>query len=134
MQEGSYAIYHGKVYSSGRKKNGKLILRSSDAEDIRNGFEECKPFIYSWDKSYIVCWKFVNRNEVEEYYEIRTKAMYQGYDFEVVDEKDEMISIVTMVGDYRVWLSLGMESIDRGVYQKWIGKNEAEIRVLKEAL
>jgi hypothetical protein len=31
-----------------------------------------------------------------------------------------------MIGDYRVWPSLGMDCIDKGVYQKWINKNEAD--------
>lgn len=29
---------------------------------------------------------------------------------------------------------LGMECIDKGMYQKWINKNEAEIEVLKEKI
>ena len=37
-----------------------------------------------------------------------------------------------MIGDYRDWVRLGMKSIDIGVYQKWINKNEAEIKIVKE--
>ena len=31
-------------------------------------------------------------------------------------------------------MMLGMECIDKGMYQKWINKNEAEIEVLKEKI
>jgi hypothetical protein len=39
-----------------------------------------------------------------------------------------------MTGDYRDWLNLGMVCIDKGVYQKWIQKDEAEIKIIKEEL
>jgi hypothetical protein len=76
----------------------------------------------------------VNRSEVESLYRIKTKAMYKGHPFEAVSENNGKISIVTMIGDYRVWLSLGMECMDKGVYQKWISKDEADLIVEKEEL
>lgn len=69
-----------------------------------------------------------------EFYQIRTKAIYQGFQFEVFEEKDDMISIVGTVGDYREFLKLGMQCIDKGVYQKWIKKSEAEIKIVREDL
>lgn len=134
MKNGNYAIYLGKEYTSGLDKNGKLILRSSDINDINNGFEVCEPFKFKNLQNDIVCIKYVNHNEVEEYYRVRTKAIYLGYEFEVTEENDDMISIVTMKGDYRVWQELGMSCIDKGVYQKWINKNDADIRLEKEVL
>ena len=50
----------------------------------------------------------------------------------MIDEKDEEISIVSMIGDYRMWKSMGMKIIDKGVYQKWIKKSEAEIELEKD--
>ena len=35
-----------------------------------------------------------------------------------MEEKENRILIVTMTGDYWDWLKLGMECIDKGVYQK----------------
>ena len=134
MKDGKYAIYLGKEYTSGLNKNGKLILRSSDIKDTNNGFEACEPFNFKGVKDDIVCIKYVNRSEVEEYYRARTKATYSGYEFQVVEENCEMISIVTMKGDYGIWERLGMSCIDKGVYQKWINKDEAEIKVEKELL
>ncbi len=39
-----------------------------------------------------------------------------------------------MTGDYRDWLSLGMDCIEKGVYQKWINKKEANLKIVKEQL
>ena len=49
-----------------------------------------------------------------------------------MDETEDKLSIVTMIGDYRDWVRLGMKSIDIGVYQKWINKNEAEVKIVKK--
>ena len=55
----------------------------------------------------------------------------KGFEFEVVEEKEGEIFIVAITGDYRDWINLGMKCIDKGVYQKWIKKDEAEIKVIK---
>ena len=134
MKNGLYAIYNGKEYTSGGMGEGKIILRSTDIGDVKNGFELCKPFYIKNEIRDIVCLKILDKSEVDSYYRLRTKAIYQGYEFEVVEEKGDEISIVTMVGDYRNWLNLGMKCIDRYVYQKWINKSEAEIKIVKEEL
>ena len=134
MKNGKFAMYLGKEYTSGKDKNGKIILRSTDIKDVEKGFELCEPFLYKNNTKKIVCVKFVDRSEVEAYYRLNTKAVYKGFEFEVVEEKEEEISIVSMTGDYRDWLNLGMKCIDKGVYQKWIKKDEAEIKVIKEEL
>lgn len=73
MKSGKFAIYMGKEYISGRTRDGKIILRSTDIEDIKNGFEPCNPFIFRNSTNKIVCLKLVNRSEVEDYYELKTK-------------------------------------------------------------
>ena len=44
MKDGEFAIYLGKEYSAGKIEKGKIVLRSTDIEDVKNGFEPCKPF------------------------------------------------------------------------------------------
>lgn len=51
-----------------------------------------------------------------------------------MDETEDKLSIVAMGGDYREWVRLGMEFVERFVYQKWINKNEAEIKIVKEKI
>ena len=125
MKDGEFAIYLGKEYSA-------IVLRSTDIEDVKNGFEPCKPFNIKYIQDKIVCFKYVNSSEITEYYIIRSMAIYKGFEFEVVEETEDKLSIVTMIGDYRDWVRLGMKSIDIGVYQKWINKNEAEVKIVKE--
>ena len=134
MKNGKYAIYLGKEYISGKNKDGKLILRSTNIKDVENGFEPCEPFRFRNCEKEIVCLKFVSRADVEDYYRLNTKALYAGYEFEVIEEKDDKISIVAMTGDYRDWLNLGMDCIEKGVYQKWINKKEAQLKIVKEQL
>ena len=132
MKDGEFAIYLGKEYSAGEIEKGKIVLRSTDIEDVKNGFEPCKPFNIRYVEEKIVCMKFVNSSEITEYYIIRTKAIYKGFEFEVVEETEDKLSIVAMGGDYREWVRLGMKFVERFVYQKWINKNEAEVKIVKE--
>lgn len=98
MRDGKFTIYLEKEYMSGKNKEGKIILRSTNINDVEKGFEPCEPFIFRNCKEYIVCFKLVNRSEVEAYYTLKTKAFYEGFEFEVVDEKDDKLSIVSMTG------------------------------------
>ena len=132
MKDGEFAIYLGKEYSAGEIEKGKIVLRSTDIEDVKNGFEPCKPFNIRYVEDKIVCMKFVNSSEITEYYIIRTKAIYKGFEFRVMDETEDKLSIVAMGGDYREWVRLGMKFVERFVYQKWINKNEAEVKIVKE--
>lgn len=129
MKNGNYAIYNGKEYSADYIKNRGVVLRSPNIADIAEGFE-----VYDGFNKTIVCIKFVDKKDLQEFYRLRTKAIYAGYKFEVVEEKDDLVSIVTMTGDYRVWEKMGMQCIDKGVYQKWINKNEADIKIEKQTL
>ena len=132
MKDGEFAIYLGKEYSAGETQEGKIVLRSTDIEDVKNGFEPCKPFNIKYIEDKIVCMKFVNSSEITEYYRIRTIAIYKGFEFQVDEETEDMLSIVAMGGDCRGWKRLGMKCIEKYVYQKWINKNEAEIKIVKE--
>ena len=132
MKDGEFAIYLGKEYSAGETQEGKIVLRSTDIEDVKNGFEPCKPFNIKYIQDKIVCFKYVNSSEITEYYIIRSMAIYKGFEFEVVEETEDKLSIVAMGGDYREWVRLGMKFVERFVYQKWIKKNEAEIKIVKE--
>ena len=134
MKDGKYAIYLGREYSAGETQEGKIVLRSTDIEDVKNGFEPCKPFNIKYIEDKIVCMKFVNSSEITEYYILRTMAIYKGFEFIVDEETEDMLSIVAMGGDCRGWKRLGMKCIEKYVYQKWINKNEAEIKIVKENL
>lgn len=113
---------------AGIKKDGRIVLRSEDDASKKEGFVEKE---IGNNRIYI---KYVQKDEIEEIYDKKTYAVYEGYKFIVVDETEKQILILTMKGDYQEWIRLGMECIDKGMYQKWINKNEAEIEVLKEKI
>lgn len=129
MKNGKYAIYEEQEYSADYIKGKGVVLRSYDERDLNNGFQR-----YNGYNKDIICIKFVEKTQVSKFYRARTIVVYKGYEFEAVEEKDNMISIVTMVGDYKEWIRLGMKCIDKGVYQKWINKEEVEIKIIKEDL
>lgn len=129
MKRGNYAVFEGKEYSADFIKGKGIVLRSYDIIDLNRGFQK-----YDGYNKNICCIKFVDKKEVSAFYKLKTRAIYRGFEFDVIEEKEEQISIVAMTGDYRDWLSLGMKCIDKGVYQKWIDKNEAEIKEIKEEL
>lgn len=128
MENITFALYKGKEYSAGLKKDGTIVLRSNDSQDLNNGFH-IKEIVS--DRIFI---KHVQRNEVEEIYDRRVYAIYAGFEFAVVREKDDMICIMSLGGNYKDWLNLGMECVDKGVYEKWIPKKEAKIKILKKTL
>jgi len=128
MRNVTFAIYNGNEYSAGIKADGSIVLRSNSISDEKIGFFEKR---VGNNKIYI---KYVQRNEVEEIYDKRIWATYKGYRFEVIDENEEQISIIAMTGDYKNWLNLGMQCIDKGVYQKWINRAETELEIIKEQL
>lgn len=134
VNNGIVALYKEKEYPSGKNKDGKYILRSSNIQDISLGFQKCEPFVYKNKKDPIVCFKIVEKSELDALYRVRIFAEYKGYSFEVVDKENGKLSIVTMVGDYHVWEELDMKCIDKGVYQKWIDESEAVVTEEKEQL
>lgn len=133
MKDGIFAIYQGKEFSSGIDRNGKVILRSSDIEDVNNGFEKCEPFKYG-KKELVVCYKLVDPKEIEKYYRVYTVADYFDFTFIVTDENEQEVSIIASDGDYRNWLNLEMTCIDKGVYQKWVNKSEVKIRTIEKPM
>ena len=128
MKDTTMAKYNGQEYSAGIKVDGRIVLRSDNPDDISKGFEL---YQIGNNKIYI---KYVSREEIDGIYDIVTTANYQGYSFEVIDADGDKILLCTMKLDYRICENLRMECIDKGVYQKWINKREAKIKVKKEML
>lgn len=127
MKGNIFAIYKGKEYQAAVRADGNIILRSNDENDISNGFIENNGI----NKS-VKCYKYVLKSELDEIYRKNIKVEYGGYEFSVIDERDDMLLICTMTGNYQVWLQLGMERVDKGVYQKWVEKKYLKVKIEKE--
>lgn len=129
MKSNIFAIYKGKEYQAGIRADGSVILRSDDENDISNGFINN----IGINKS-VKCYKYVLKSELDEIYRENIKAEYSGYEFSVIDESGDMLLICAMTGNYQVWLQLGMESVDKGVYQKWVEKKYLTVKIDKEGI
>ena len=129
MKSNIFAIYKGKEYQASIRADGSVILRSNDKSDIRNGFINN----IGINKG-VKCYKYVLKSELDEIYRKNIKAEYSGYEFSVVDESDNMLLICAMNGNYQVWLQLGMESVDKGVYQKWVERKYLTVKIEKEVI
>lgn len=115
MKDGIYAIYMGNEYEVGLKEDGSFILRSQNSNDVVNGFSIYKGIIYV---------KVVQRADLKDVYEISTFAEYKGMKFRVMKVDKDNVLLCSMKGDYRVFENLGMDMVDRGVYHKWVSKND----------
>lgn len=118
MKGNIFAMYMGKEYQAGVRADGSTILRSDDENDISNGFVK-----NNGSNKSVKCYKYVFKSELDEIYRKNIRAEYKGYEFSVIDERDDMLLICTMTGNYQVWLQLGMVPVDKGIYQKWVEKN-----------
>ena len=140
-KEKKFAAYHQKTYVTDITLDGNFILYSTDLEDVSKGFEECKPFQISGIEQNIVCIKYVNPAEIDSYFKITIIAIYGEDEFEVMEERGEMLFIATLyengkMKEDKVWEGIGMVPMDkyRDRHQKWIKKEEAEIRFEVEEL
>lgn len=115
MKDGIFAIYMGNEYEAGLKDDGSFILRSQNSSDAANGFSLYKGQIHI---------KVVQRDDLKEVYDISTLAVYKGIIFRVIKEEKDQLLLCSMKGDYRVFESLGMDMVDKGVYHKWVSKND----------
>ncbi len=136
-----FAAYHQKTYVTDITLDGNFILYFTDLEDASKGFEECKPFQISGIEQNIVCIKYVNPAEIDSYFKITIIAIYGEDEFEVMEERGEMLFIATLyengkMKEDKVWEGIGMVPMDkyRDRHQKWIKKEEAEIRFEVEEL
>ena len=129
MVIGEHSVYKGITFSSGKLQNGKIVLRASGDLHEELGFKKCEPFILKKTNELVIGLKEVDLEDITERYKIKVYAYYNNYKFQVIMEDENKIRIVSLdsEGDYRDWNNLEMEQVDRGVYEKWIDKSEAEI-------
>ena len=143
IKNGRFCIYNGNEFKVNKDSDGNTIILTKNDKIIDSTFiDKYGSGVYSKKEGFVekeignnrIYIKYVQKDEIAEIYDKKTYAVYEGYKFIVVDETEKQILILTMKGDYQEWIRLGMECIDKGMYQKWINKNEAEIEVLKEKI
>lgn len=114
MRNGLYISYKEKLYEARVKDSKTYILCSYNKEDIINGFSLYKGIVYV---------KTVSKEDIEYIYRITTFAEYNDIKVQVIKETDDKILISKMDGDCNLLSKIGMEKVDKGIYQKWVLKD-----------
>jgi hypothetical protein len=122
MKSGKFARYNGKEYEYYRNMDKTITIISRDSDDISLGFSKCHDV-------YVKC---LNIYEVEELYSVYTYGIYKGQIVGIRTEENEKYNI-EVSGSEDIFLRLGFEIIERGVYRKWIKKSEVE-RIWEEKI
>lgn len=129
MENLTIAKYKGQEYFAGIKVDGRIVLRSDNANDMSQGFQLQQ---IGKIKKYI---KYVSREEIDEIYEVVKKATYKGYTCDVLQESEEQVLIQINNILYETSIELGMDkAVDKGMYVKWINKVETELQVKRTVL
>lgn len=97
MKNGKYAIYKGNeypIYNGVIENKNAIILISHNKNDIQIGFALSYSEKYMREHNFFTCEKEVPKSEITEAYEIRTYAMYKGFEMGVLGIKDGMVRII----------------------------------------
>lgn len=126
MRDTTTALYQGKEYDASIKEDGKITLISDDSDDINKGFVLYKGIKYI---------KRVERKELDKLYKKNIKTIYKGYDCAVLEEDGDKILIMIDNILHTTSIQLEMDkAIDKGIYEKWISKDDVKLTVQKEIL
>ena len=117
MRNDLYATYNNSEYRIGTRGDDWINLCSHDSNDLKNGFVLYEGVIYI---------KKVKINQLESVYSVKTYADYKGYKCQVLKEVDNKLLLNAILGDYKIFVSLGFDMVDRGVYNKWVNTKDVE--------
>ncbi|MDF2871092.1 MAG: hypothetical protein K0R05_2667 [Anaerocolumna sp.] len=113
MKDGIYAVYKGKEYEVGIKNDGTYTLRAYNILEVKNGFIPYRGIFVN----------NIQKDDLEDIYDIETYAEYQGYKFRVIKEDKNNLLLHSLINDYRINRKLGLDMVDKGLYQKWVNKS-----------
>lgn len=116
MKNGDFVIYKDKEFEFYMKMDKTIKVVSRDSADLSLGFTIVRPGTYV---------KVLNVNEVKEIYSIRTYGIYKGHSVAIRAEDNNKYHIESG-GSENIFVVLGFQIVERGVYRKWINKNELE--------
>ncbi|OSI13644.1 hypothetical protein BWD09_13130 [Neisseria dentiae] len=134
IRNNTYTIYQGKECRISRRE-GYARLFSHDAMDLANGFTEYKP---EKNLNPRIFFKMVSPEEVGDVYDIGTFCIYQGYEFPIIHEEGDgcyiLQSACTITMPLRLLNQLGFSQVDKGVFEKKIKREEADLIYEKKEL
>jgi hypothetical protein len=121
---GVYGLYNGKEFRL-KERNQDIYIISRDPEDLKNGFDYYINVVGNQVKD--VYWKKVNKNELEEIYNIEMYVKFKGYEFKISGTKNNNI-IISTVGPELEPLAkkLNFKFVEPWVYDKEISIDEVD--------
>lgn len=117
VKSGKYAVYRGKTFraSIASKESGKLYILLNNNESYIEGFT--KDLLGNFIKK-------VALEELEQAYKLCLRVMYRGTSYRAIFDEGDKVLITT--DDEELAIKLGFKYVERGVYEKWVDKNELE--------
>ncbi len=143
MKFGRYLIHKNKewrINNGERLNNGFVRIVSYDRSDLKNGFFTTKSDEYL-NKHGFYCFKDIPKNEITEAYEIRTYAIYKGFEMGVLGIEDGVVRIIdggNPPSDEQInrLLSWGFSEYWRERswidYDKYVSLDDPDLRLIEE--
>jgi hypothetical protein len=116
FKSGLYAIYHNKEYRLFKLKDGNCRLISFDVNDLDNGFIK-QDGVYK---------KTLSHHEITSVYQIKTRIVYQGEQFELGQVLKYQVQLIKKDCNSELAKQLQLEKIDYREYEKWVAKDQLE--------
>jgi hypothetical protein len=114
IRDGYTARWHGTDYDAVPGVDGEVRLYAATPAD---GFTEVRPGRYV---------RIVPDHEVESLRYVRTHCTWRGEPFVVIGEHGDWLRLEYAGGRAPVASALGLDSVDVGVYQTWISREEID--------
>lgn len=114
IRDGYAARWHGTDYDAVPGVDGEVRLYTTAPAE---GFTEVRPGRFL---------RVVSDREVEDLRYVRTWCTWRGQPFIVIGEHGDWVRLEYAGGRAPVAATLGLETVDAGVYQTWISRQEIE--------
>ena len=118
MKEGNYCLYNNNIYDYSIDFDGNSFVSTTDKSIIDDSF--AGPNMRGFYK------KKVNISELDKVFRAEHYVTIDGTELDVLGQKDEMVLVGT--SDARVAERLGLGRTDKYYYEKWIAKQNTEIK------
>jgi hypothetical protein len=114
IRDGYLARWHDADYDAVPGVDGEIRLYTVTPAE---GFEEVRPGRFL---------RVVEETEVQSLRYVRTHCTWRGEPFVVIGEHEGWVRVEYAGGRAPVATAMGLEDVDRGVYQTWVSREEIE--------
>lgn len=129
LRDAMYTIYKNQEYRV-NENNGNAELISNDINDVKKGFTEYKPEKNLTPRIFT---KIVDSSEIGDIYEIKTYALYKGFEFPVIGKNDQ--GYILFSGGYSELMDkLEFSRTDKYGYEKIVKEENLDLIYEKKTL